>query len=30
MRTPVLLDGRHCLEPARLRRLGYRYLSTTG
>jgi UDPglucose 6-dehydrogenase len=29
MRTPVLLDGRHCLEPARLRRLGYRYLSTT-
>jgi UDPglucose 6-dehydrogenase len=30
MRTPVLLDGRHCLEPARLERLGYRYLSTTG
>jgi UDPglucose 6-dehydrogenase len=30
MRTPVLLDGRHCLEPGRLRRLGYRYLSTTG
>jgi UDPglucose 6-dehydrogenase len=29
MRTPVLLDGRHCLEPARLERLGYRYLSTT-
>ncbi len=30
MRTPVVLDGRHCLEPARLERLGYRYLSTTG
>lgn len=30
MRTPVLLDGRHCLEPARLEKLGYRYLSTTG
>jgi UDPglucose 6-dehydrogenase len=30
MRTPVLLDGRHCLERARLERLGYRYLSTTG
>ncbi|HEU4346864.1 MAG TPA: nucleotide sugar dehydrogenase, partial [Actinoplanes sp.] len=30
MRTPVLLDGRHCLERARLERLGYRYLTTTG
>ena len=30
MRTPVLLDGRHCLEPGRLERLGYRYLTTTG
>jgi UDPglucose 6-dehydrogenase len=30
MRTPVLLDGRHCLERGRLERLGYRYLSTTG
>ncbi|GGQ81904.1 UDP-glucose dehydrogenase family protein [Couchioplanes azureus] len=30
MRTPVLLDGRHVLDPARLTRLGYRYLSATG
>jgi UDPglucose 6-dehydrogenase len=30
MRTPVVLDGRHCLDPGRLERLGYRYLSTTG
>jgi UDPglucose 6-dehydrogenase len=30
MRTPVLLDGRHCLEAARMERLGFRYLSTTG
>ena len=28
MRTPVLLDGRHCLEAARMHRLGYRYLTT--
>jgi len=27
MRTPVVLDGRHCLDPARLTRLGYKYLS---
>jgi hypothetical protein len=26
----VLLDGRHCLEAARMERLGFRYLSTTG
>ncbi|MFI5938306.1 UDP-glucose dehydrogenase family protein [Actinoplanes sp. NPDC051494] len=30
MRTPVILDGRHCLDPERLARLGYRYLSVTG
>jgi UDPglucose 6-dehydrogenase len=30
MRTPVLLDGRHCLERSRLEKLGYRYLTTTG
>jgi UDPglucose 6-dehydrogenase len=30
MRTPVLLDGRHCLDPERLAKLGYRYLSVTG
>ncbi|RSM48359.1 UDP-glucose 6-dehydrogenase [Actinoplanes sp. ATCC 53533] len=30
MRTPVLLDGRHCLDPERLAKLGYRYLSLTG
>jgi UDPglucose 6-dehydrogenase len=30
MRTPLVLDGRHCLEPARLERAGFRYLSTTG
>ena len=29
MRTPVLLDGRHCLEAARMERLGYRYLTTS-
>ena len=28
MRTPVLLDGRHCLEASRMERLGYRYLTT--
>ena len=30
MRKPVLLDGRHCLDAARLERLGYRYLTTAG
>ncbi|MGY0235748.1 UDP-glucose dehydrogenase family protein [Longispora urticae] len=30
MRTPVLLDGRHALDPARLTQLGYRYLSMAG
>jgi UDPglucose 6-dehydrogenase len=30
MRTAVILDGRHCLDPQRLTRLGYRYLSLTG
>ena len=30
MRTPVVLDGRHCLDPERLAKLGYRYLSVTG
>nr|BFE70961.1 hypothetical protein GCM10020092_042620 [Actinoplanes digitatis] len=30
MRTPVILDGRHCLDPGRLTKLGYRYLSLTG
>ncbi|GAA2523694.1 UDP-glucose/GDP-mannose dehydrogenase family protein [Winogradskya consettensis] len=29
MRKPVILDGRHCLDPERLTRLGYRYLSIT-
>ena len=27
MRSPVILDGRHCLDPERLERLGYRFLS---
>lgn len=27
MRTPVILDGRHCLDRARLERAGFRYLS---
>jgi len=30
MRTPALLDGRHCLDPARMTRMGYRYLSVGG
>ncbi|MDT5032017.1 MAG: UDPglucose 6-dehydrogenase [Actinoplanes sp.] len=30
MRTPALLDGRHCLDAARMTRLGYRYLSVSG
>jgi UDPglucose 6-dehydrogenase len=30
MRSPVLLDGRHCLDAARMARLGYRYLSVGG
>jgi UDPglucose 6-dehydrogenase len=30
MRTPVVLDGRHCLDPARMARLGYRYLTVGG
>jgi UDPglucose 6-dehydrogenase len=30
MRTPVVLDGRHCLDAARMTRLGYRYLSVGG
>ncbi|GAB1641241.1 UDP-glucose dehydrogenase family protein [Krasilnikovia sp. MM14-A1259] len=30
LRTPVLLDGRHCLDPERMRRLGYRYVSVAG
>ncbi|GAB1691266.1 UDP-glucose dehydrogenase family protein [Krasilnikovia sp. M28-CT-15] len=30
MRTPVLLDGRHCLDAERMRRLGYRYLCVGG
>jgi UDPglucose 6-dehydrogenase len=30
MRTPVILDGRHCLDPGRLAKLGYRYLTVTG
>jgi UDPglucose 6-dehydrogenase len=27
MRRPLVLDGRHCLDPERLGRLGYKYLS---
>jgi len=30
MRSPTVLDGRHCLDPARMTRLGYRYLSVGG
>jgi len=30
MRTPALLDGRHCLDPARMAKLGYRYLTVGG
>ena len=30
MRTPVVLDGRHGLDPSRLTRLGYKYLSMAG
>ncbi len=30
MNNPVLLDGRLALDPGRLSRLGYRYLSLTG
>jgi UDPglucose 6-dehydrogenase len=30
MRTPALLDGRHCLDAARMTRFGYRYLSVSG
>ena len=26
----LVLDGRHCLDPERLAKLGYRYLSVTG
>ena len=30
MRSPVLLDGRHCLDAERMTRLGYRYLTVAG
>jgi UDPglucose 6-dehydrogenase len=30
MRIPVLLDGRHALDPARMARIGYRYVSLAG
>jgi UDPglucose 6-dehydrogenase len=30
MRTPLVLDGRHVLDPARLTRAGFRYLSLAG
>jgi hypothetical protein len=30
MRTPALLDGRQCLDAARMTRFGYRYLSVSG
>jgi UDPglucose 6-dehydrogenase len=30
MRTAVVLDGRHCLDAARMTRLGYRYLTVGG
>jgi UDPglucose 6-dehydrogenase len=29
-RTPVLLDGRHCLDRDRLTNVGYRYLTVGG
>jgi UDPglucose 6-dehydrogenase len=30
MRTPIVLDGRHCLDRDRLTRLGFRYVSMAG
>ena len=30
MRTPVILDGRNVLDPQRLSRLGYTYLTIAG
>jgi UDPglucose 6-dehydrogenase len=30
MRKPILLDGRHVLDPERMTRLGYRYISMVG
>ena len=30
MRTPLILDGRHVLDPARLTRAGFRYLALAG
>jgi UDPglucose 6-dehydrogenase len=30
MRTPLILDGRHVLDSAKLMRLGYRYLAVAG
>lgn len=30
MRTPILLDGRHVLDPDRMHRLGYRYVAVSG
>jgi UDPglucose 6-dehydrogenase len=30
MRTPILLDGRHVLDPDRMARLGFKYLAVAG
>ncbi|GIF05574.1 UDP-glucose dehydrogenase family protein [Actinoplanes siamensis] len=30
MRNPLVLDGRHALDPERMRRLGYKYLAVAG
>jgi UDPglucose 6-dehydrogenase len=30
MRTPIVLDGRHCLDRGRIERAGFRYVATTG
>ena len=30
MRSPIMLDGRHVLDRARLTRFGYRYIGIAG
>jgi UDPglucose 6-dehydrogenase len=30
MRTPILLDARHVLDPARMARAGFRYITLAG